>query len=157
MVDCFCGVFAVIFPVHAKDKRSSWGEASRESLRTAGRVTRPCRESARKSLIPKRRAPSKAPFRCQLSTVTYFSMLIPSRKPLTKFTHKLSELGLTLVAGVLMGLTFAPVEAWYLAWIALAPLWYLVCRQRNSDPIVSGLGWGIGCYEIGRASCRERV
>jgi apolipoprotein N-acyltransferase len=76
-------------------------------------------------------------------------MLIPSRKPVTKFTPKLFELGLALVGGVLMGLTFSPVEAWYLAWIALAPLWYLVCRQQNSDALVSGLGWGIGCYGLG--------
>jgi apolipoprotein N-acyltransferase len=76
-------------------------------------------------------------------------MLLPFRKPLTKFTYPLFELGLALVAGVTMGLTFAPVEAWYLAWVALAPLWYLVCRKQSSDAIIYGLGWGIGCYGLG--------
>ncbi len=48
-----------------------------------------------------------------------------------------------------MGLTFAPVEAWYLAWVALAPLWYLGCRQQHSTPIIYALCWGIGCYGLG--------
>ena len=75
-------------------------------------------------------------------------MLLPFRNPLAKLNHKLFEIGLALGGGILMGLTFAPVEAWYLAWIALAPLWYLMCRQQNSAPIIYGLAWGIGCYGL---------
>ena len=33
---------------------------------------------------------------------------------------------IALVSGILMGLTVAPVGAWFLAWIALVPLWVLV-------------------------------
>ena len=58
-------------------------------------------------------------------------------------------MGLALASGVLMGMTFAPVEAWYLAWVALAPLWYLSCRQQGFTPIVYALCWGIGCYGLG--------
>ncbi|WP_310412182.1 apolipoprotein N-acyltransferase [Chamaesiphon sp. OTE_8_metabat_110] len=76
-------------------------------------------------------------------------MLIPSRKPLTKFTPKLFEMVLALASGVLMGMTFAPVEAWYLAWVALAPLWYLGCRHQGFTPILYALCWGIGCYGLG--------
>jgi apolipoprotein N-acyltransferase len=75
-------------------------------------------------------------------------MLIPSRKPLAKSTNKLVEMGLALASGILMGMTFAPVEAWYLAWVALAPLWYLCCRQQHSA-IIYALCWGIGCYGLG--------
>ncbi len=75
-------------------------------------------------------------------------MLLPFRNPLAKLSRQLLEIGLALGSGILMGLTFAPVEAWYLAWVALAPLWYLICRQQNSAPVIYGLGWGIGCYGL---------
>ncbi|MBU7581974.1 MAG: apolipoprotein N-acyltransferase [Nostoc sp. TH1S01] len=39
---------------------------------------------------------------------------------------------LSLLSGVLMGLTVAPVGAWFLAWIALAPLWVIVVQKSNS-------------------------
>ncbi|MCC5635470.1 apolipoprotein N-acyltransferase [Nostoc sp. CHAB 5844] len=38
---------------------------------------------------------------------------------------------LSLFSGVLMGLTVAPVGAWFLAWIALAPLWVLVVKKNQ--------------------------
>ena len=76
-------------------------------------------------------------------------MLITFRKSLPKFTDKLFDLGVALGSGILMGITFAPVEAWYFAWAALAPLWYLVCRDRNSNSIVYALCWGIGFYGLG--------
>ncbi|MFE1746779.1 apolipoprotein N-acyltransferase [Coleofasciculus sp. H7-2] len=38
---------------------------------------------------------------------------------------------ISLVGGILMGLTTAPVGAWYLAWIALAPLWVLVVEESK--------------------------
>jgi apolipoprotein N-acyltransferase len=78
-------------------------------------------------------------------------MLLSFRKSLSKFTHKLRlfKLGIAVGSGVLMGMTFAPVEAWYFAWVALAPLWYLLGSKDNSDSIIYGLGWGIGCYGLG--------
>jgi apolipoprotein N-acyltransferase len=76
-------------------------------------------------------------------------MLLPVRKSLTKFTGKSIDLLVALTGGCLMGMTFAPVEAWYLAWIALAPLWYLLCRDRQVGTIIYPLCWGIGCYGLG--------
>jgi apolipoprotein N-acyltransferase len=76
-------------------------------------------------------------------------MLLSFRKSLPKFTDKLFELGIALGSGILMGATFAPFEAWYCAWVALAPLWYLICRDRHSHPIMYGLCWGIGFYGLG--------
>jgi apolipoprotein N-acyltransferase len=60
-----------------------------------------------------------------------------------------------------MGLTTPPVAAWFLAWIALAPLWVLVVRTQNSELktqkeksihpssfILHPLAWGIGYYGV---------
>jgi apolipoprotein N-acyltransferase len=71
------------------------------------------------------------------------------RKSLAKAPDNRLEIGIALGSGMLMGLTFAPVEAWYLAWVALAPLWYLMCQKSNSQRFVYALCWGIGCYGLG--------
>ena len=88
-------------------------------------------------------------------------MLLSFRKSLSKLTDNLSnnlfELGLAIGSGMLMGITLAPTEAWYFAWIALAPLWYLVCSNSRSTspqhryfpPVIYGLCWGIGFYGLG--------
>jgi len=56
---------------------------------------------------------------------------------------------IALASGILMGLTVAPVGAWYLAWIALAPLWVLVVKSPDSRlPIPHCLLWGIGYHGI---------
>ncbi|WP_169886908.1 apolipoprotein N-acyltransferase [Scytonema hofmannii] len=59
-----------------------------------------------------------------------------------------------------MGLTVAPFGAWFLAWVALAPLWVLVVNsaQRNNPsppsslssslPLSLPLAWGIGYHGI---------
>jgi apolipoprotein N-acyltransferase len=74
-------------------------------------------------------------------------MLLSVRKSLAKFNF--GELGIAISSGLLMGASFAPVNAWYLAWIALAPLWYLICHQPNATAIGYGLAWGIGFYGLG--------
>jgi apolipoprotein N-acyltransferase len=61
--------------------------------------------------------------------------------------HKLFKIGIALGSGVLMGMTVAPVEVWYLAWVAIAPLWYLLC-QRDARALVYGISWGVGCYGL---------
>jgi apolipoprotein N-acyltransferase len=71
------------------------------------------------------------------------------RKSLPKFTDNRLEIAIALGSGILMGLTFAPVEAWYLAWIALAPLWYLLCHKSGSQRSIYALAWGVGCYGVG--------
>jgi apolipoprotein N-acyltransferase len=78
-------------------------------------------------------------------------MLLSFRKSLIKLTAKSIEMLVALASGSLMGMTFAPVEAWYLAWFALAPLWYLLCRDRNAGTAIYPLAWGIGCYGFGLA------
>ncbi|MBW4664632.1 MAG: apolipoprotein N-acyltransferase [Chroococcus sp. CMT-3BRIN-NPC107] len=45
-----------------------------------------------------------------------------------------------------MGLTVAPVGAWFLAWIALAPLWILIIAGNNT--FFCALLWGIGYHGI---------
>ncbi|MBD6614411.1 apolipoprotein N-acyltransferase [Komarekiella sp. 'clone 1'] len=62
---------------------------------------------------------------------------------------------IALISGVLMGLTVAPVGAWFLAWIALAPLWILVVsaskRKNQSPPAPSSFPaflWGIAYHGI---------
>ncbi|WP_224088466.1 apolipoprotein N-acyltransferase [Nostoc sp. MS1] len=75
---------------------------------------------------------------------------------------------ISLTSGVLMGLTVAPFNAWFLAWIALIPLWVLVVsakrkkkshsppspssppvgeRSRTTPPLL-GLAWGIGYHGV---------
>ncbi|MBD2090947.1 apolipoprotein N-acyltransferase [Microcoleus sp. FACHB-1515] len=46
-----------------------------------------------------------------------------------------------------MGLTVAPVNAWFLGWIALAPLWFLLQQDRSirSRLLLAGL-WGMGYH-----------
>lgn len=53
------------------------------------------------------------------------------------------------LGGILMGLTPAPVEAWFLAWVALIPLWFLVARSKSvRNSILYGLVWGIGYHGL---------
>ena len=48
-----------------------------------------------------------------------------------------------------MGLTPAPVGAWPLAWIGLAPLWFLVARSQGIRwSVLQGLVWGIGYHGL---------
>ena len=76
-------------------------------------------------------------------------MLLSVRKSLAKFNDRLVDLGVAIVSGILMGTAFAPIDAWYFAWIALAPLWYLICHKSNSAAISYGFVWGIGFYGLG--------
>ena len=45
-----------------------------------------------------------------------------------------------------MGLTTAPIEAWFLAWVALAPLWVLI--QKESNYLIIALAWGLGYHGL---------
>ncbi|MEH2276491.1 MAG: apolipoprotein N-acyltransferase [Nostoc sp.] len=56
---------------------------------------------------------------------------------------------IALASGILMGLTVAPVGAWFLAWIALVPLWVLVvtsAKSKNQFP--PAFLWGIGYHGV---------
>ncbi len=47
-----------------------------------------------------------------------------------------------------MGLTPAPVNAWFLAWIALAPLWVLIVGRSSSAWLPVALAWGVGYHGL---------
>lgn len=49
------------------------------------------------------------------------------------------------LGGVLMGLTPAPFSQWWLAWIALIPLWMLAQKLKVKEAIATGAMWGF-CY-----------
>ena len=63
-----------------------------------------------------------------------------------------------LLSGILMGLTVAPVGAWFLGWFALSPLWVFVVRNEKINEktntknetyrksFLVALAWGIGYY-----------
>lgn len=61
---------------------------------------------------------------------------------------------IALASGILMGLTVAPVGAWFLAWIALVPLWVLVVtsakgKNQSSSPLAPpAIFWGIGYHGV---------
>jgi apolipoprotein N-acyltransferase len=60
----------------------------------------------------------------------------------TKYRRSLIAAG----SGLLAGLAVEPIGAWYLAWIALVPLWMMVVRERRS--ILPSLLWGMGYHGV---------
>ncbi len=56
---------------------------------------------------------------------------------------------IALASGILMGLTVAPVGAWFLAWIALVPLWVLVVTSaKGKNQFPPAFLWGIGFHGV---------
>ncbi len=52
-----------------------------------------------------------------------------------------------IALGLLMGLTVAPSPLWWLAWVALCPLWVLGARASNlKQAAMIGGCWGLGYY-----------
>src|SRR5919202_1367838 len=69
-------------------------------------------------------------------------------KPSKQF-YSASRFLVPLLGGILMGVTPAPVEAWFLAWIALVPLWFWVAKAQSvRQGALSGLVWGIGYHGL---------
>ncbi len=63
----------------------------------------------------------------------------------------MKQVAIALISGILMGLTPAPTEAWYLAWIALVPLWILIKQCSPSSlrqTFFFGLAWGCGYHGL---------
>lgn len=50
-----------------------------------------------------------------------------------------------LSSGILMGVTVAPINAWFLAWIALAPLWVIVIKYTRKS-LLSACWWAIAYH-----------
>jgi apolipoprotein N-acyltransferase len=75
------------------------------------------------------------------------------RFPLSKL-YRLLPLGIAFGSGLLTGLAPAPLNAFPLAWITLAPLWVLLCRRSDSpgsssaSVVVLALSWGIGYHGL---------
>ncbi len=79
-----------------------------------------------------------------------------------KISKSIKYYTLSFVSGIFMGTTVAPIGAWFLAWIALVPLWLLVIKYTSkTDPPaprpgflseVEGLPlaliWGIGYHGV---------
>ncbi len=59
---------------------------------------------------------------------------------------RLLQLLIAAGSGLLAGLAVELIEAWYLAWIALVPLWIMVVRERRS--ILPSLLWGMGYHGV---------
>ena len=61
------------------------------------------------------------------------------------------KIAVALISGLLMGLTTAPVETWFLAWVALAPLWVLINDKKESNysnSLIIALAWGLGYHGL---------
>jgi apolipoprotein N-acyltransferase len=61
---------------------------------------------------------------------------------------KLRSYALALGSGVVMGIIPAPINAWWLAWVALAPLWWLICQTKGQvrPAVILGALWGLGYH-----------
>ncbi len=64
-----------------------------------------------------------------------------------------SKLITAFLSGIVMGLTVAPVEAWFLAWFALVPLWLILFGGKPlKNPSLRfsllPLAWGIGYHGV---------
>ncbi|OYD92400.1 apolipoprotein N-acyltransferase [Nostoc sp. 'Peltigera membranacea cyanobiont' 210A] len=56
---------------------------------------------------------------------------------------------ITFASGIFMGLTVAPVGAWFLAWIALVPLWVLIVTSaKGKNQFPPAFLWGIGYHGV---------
>ena len=54
---------------------------------------------------------------------------------------------LALISGIVMGLTVAPFNLFFLAWVALIPLWIIV-RKASDFAILPSLAWGCGYHGL---------
>ncbi|NJR61402.1 MAG: hypothetical protein HC769_22745, partial [Cyanobacteria bacterium CRU_2_1] len=57
------------------------------------------------------------------------------------------QLAIAFASGILMGLTPAPANAEFLAWIAIVPLWVLVSSNPQSS-IFYAIAWGMGYHGL---------
>ena len=63
---------------------------------------------------------------------------------------------ISLGSGILMGLAPAPLNAWFLAWVALAPLWVLTQRPSPDFPgWLMPLCWSLGYHGLALSWIRD--
>ncbi|CCH67202.1 Apolipoprotein N-acyltransferase [Richelia intracellularis HH01] len=72
---------------------------------------------------------------------------------LSTIPHKIlpSNVSKAFLSGVLMGMTVAPVGAWFLAWFALVPLWLMIFDKEPKRKLyfhisLVSIAWGIGYH-----------
>ena len=71
-----------------------------------------------------------------------------------KISKSIKYYTLSFISGIFMGTTVAPIGAWFLAWIALVPLWILVIKYTSETdppaprPLPLALIWGIGYHGV---------
>jgi len=76
-------------------------------------------------------------------------MLEMVKSPSKQIQEKLKPILFYIVplsSGILMGVTVAPVNAWFLAWIALAPLWVIVVKYTRKS-LLSASWWAIAYHQ----------
>lgn len=57
-----------------------------------------------------------------------------------------TKLIIALTSGIIMGLTVAPVGAWFLAWFAMIPLWLIVINSSKQKNLLPSLLWALGYH-----------
>jgi apolipoprotein N-acyltransferase len=62
------------------------------------------------------------------------------------FREDALRLAIAFGSGVSMGLTTAPLQWWWLGWLAFVPLWYLVNSSSRRGKKRYGFAWGIGYH-----------
>lgn len=77
-----------------------------------------------------------------LSILLFFTNIISKFKKIS-FKHLI----FALIGGLLMGLTVAPTNLWFLAWIALIPLW-IALSESSVTAILAGFLWGCGYHGL---------
>ncbi|MGB3650577.1 MAG: apolipoprotein N-acyltransferase [Rivularia sp. (in: cyanobacteria)] len=66
----------------------------------------------------------------------------------TKLITRNSKPIIALISGIAMGLTVAPVGAWFLAWFAMIPLWLIVVNPKHKTKSIylSSFAWAMGYH-----------
>jgi apolipoprotein N-acyltransferase len=69
------------------------------------------------------------------------------------------QLAIALASGLLMGTTPAPTNLWFVAWVALVPLWVLLNAPLNRESLrfkwLLGFLWGVGYHGLALAWIRD--
>ena len=73
-----------------------------------------------------------------------FVVAMPAK--ISALNPRLLQLSIALGSGLLAGLAVEPIRAWYLAWIALVPLWMMVVSERRA--LLPCLLWGMGFHGV---------
>jgi apolipoprotein N-acyltransferase len=82
----------------------------------------------------------------QRSIIVASELIAAMPVKISAINPRLLQLLIAWSGGLLAGLAVEPIGAWYLAWIALIPLWIIVVRDKRY--ILPSLAWGIGYHGV---------